>query len=122
MTFRREVGNIHNLHAVDILHANDVVGHVPHTISTPYNVRIYKEGGVITCMILNHRQYSVDLEQGGLNIPCKPQFYVGLFSIAVATALAFECDPSKLEFVKSEMLNCLITCFEEGTTSMYPVK
>ena len=28
---------------------------------------IYKEGGVITCIISGHRQYSVDLEQGGLN-------------------------------------------------------
>ena len=46
----------------------------------------------------------------------------GLFSIAVATALAFECDPSKLEFIESEMHNHLKTCFEEGTMSMYPVK
>ena len=46
----------------------------------------------------------------------------GLFSIAVATALAFECDLSKLEFVESEMRNHLKTCFEEGTMSMYPVK
>ena len=46
----------------------------------------------------------------------------GLFSIALATALAFECDLSKLEFVESDMRNHLKTCFEEGTIRMYPVK
>ena len=46
----------------------------------------------------------------------------GLFSIAVATAIAFECDLLKLELVESEMCNHLKTCFDEGTMSMYPVK
>ena len=46
----------------------------------------------------------------------------GLFSIAVATALAFDHDPSKLQFVESEMRNHLKTCFEEGAMSMYPVQ
>ena len=40
----------------------------------------------------------------------------GLSSIAVATALG---DPSKLEFVESEMHNHLKTCFEEGAMSTY---
>ena len=73
LTCRREVGNIHDLHAVAILRGGDVVGHVPRMISTPCNVFIRK-GGVITCIISGHRQYSVDLEQGGLDVPCKLQF------------------------------------------------
>ena len=32
--------NIHDLHAVAILRGGDVVGHVPHMISTPCNVFI----------------------------------------------------------------------------------
>ena len=49
-----------------------MVGHVPHTILTPCSVFIRK-GGVITCIILGHRQYSSDLEQGGLDVPCMLQ-------------------------------------------------
>ena len=33
--------------------------------------RIYKEEG---CSISDHRQYFVDLEKEGLNVPCKLQF------------------------------------------------
>ena len=73
LTCRREVGNIHDLHAVAILRGRDVVGHVPRTISTPCNVFIRK-GGVISCTVSGHRQYYVDLEQGGLDVPCKLQF------------------------------------------------
>ena len=40
----------------------------------------------------------------------------GLFSIAVATALAFDHDPSKLQFLESGHLK---TYFEEGAMSMY---
>ena len=72
---RREVGNIYDLHAVAILRGGNVVGHVPCTISTPCNVFIRK-GGVITCIISGHRQYSLELEQGSLDMPCKLQFQV----------------------------------------------
>ena len=57
---RREVGNIYDLHIVAIQHEGDVVGHVPRTLLTPCNVFIRK-GGVITCIILGHRQYFLDL-------------------------------------------------------------
>ena len=70
---QREVGNIYDFHAVAILHGGYVVGHVPRTISTPCNVFIRKRGA-ITCIISGHRQYSLDLEQGGFDVPCKLQF------------------------------------------------
>ena len=70
---QREVGKIYDLHTVAILCGGDVVGHVPHTISTPCNVFIRK-GGMITCITSGQRQYSLDLEQGGLDVPCKMQF------------------------------------------------
>ena len=44
-----------------------------------------------------------------------------LFSIAVATALAFDYDPSKLQILESEMCSHLKTCFEEGAMRMYPL-
>ena len=73
LTCRREVGNIHDLHAVAIIHGSTVVGHVPRTISMPCNVFI-RRGGMIRCIITGHRQYSLDLERGGLDVPCKLQF------------------------------------------------
>lgn len=70
---QREVGNIHDLHAVAVLHGSDVLGHVPCTIATPCSVFIRK-GGTIICIVTGHRQYYGDLEQGGLDVPCKLQF------------------------------------------------
>ena len=40
LTCQRETENIHDLQAVAILCGGDVVGHVPHMISTPCNVFI----------------------------------------------------------------------------------
>ena len=66
------MGNIYDLHAVAIpraiLRGGDMVGRVPCTISTPCNVFIRK-GGMIVCITLGHRQYSLDF-----NVPCKLQF------------------------------------------------
>jgi len=73
LTCRREVGNIYDLHAVAVIRGNAIVGHVPHTISMPCNVFI-RRGGVIHCIITGHRQYSLDLERGGLDVSCKLQF------------------------------------------------
>ena len=73
LTCRREVGNIHDLHAVATIRGSDVVGHVPRTISLPCNVFIRK-GGTIRCIITGHRQYSLDLDRGGLDVPYKLKF------------------------------------------------
>ena len=40
LTCRREVGNIHDLHAVAVICGRNVVGHVPRTKSMPCNVFI----------------------------------------------------------------------------------
>ena len=73
LTCRKEFGNIHDLHAVAIIRGGNVVGHVPCTISMPCSVFI-RRGGVIRCVITGHRQYSLDLERGGLDVPCKFKF------------------------------------------------
>jgi len=70
---RKEFGNIHDLHAVAVIRGGNVVGHVPRTISMPCSVFI-RRGGVIRCVITGHRQYSLDLERGGLDVPCKLKF------------------------------------------------
>ena len=50
-----------------------VVGHIPRRISTPCNMFI-RSGGSITCIVTGSRHYSVDLPQGGLEVPCWLQF------------------------------------------------
>ena len=50
-----------------------VVGHVPRKISAAYSVFL-EFGGVIRCTITGLRQYSRDLRQGGLDVPCKITF------------------------------------------------
>ena len=50
-----------------------IVGHIPRNISTPCNLFLRK-GGAIGCVVTGHRQYSSDLPQGGLEVPCQMLF------------------------------------------------
>ena len=68
------VGNIHGLYAVSVIKpGTGVVGHIPRQVSTPCNMFI-RSGGSITCTVTSSRHYSVDLPQGGLEVPCQLQF------------------------------------------------
>ena len=51
----------------------DTVGHVPRSISTLCSVFI-RRGGTIFCVVTGRRRYSMDLPQGGMEIPCKYRF------------------------------------------------
>jgi len=55
---------------VAIIENDTIVGHVPRTISVPCDLFL-KKGGTISCVVTGPRQYSTDLEQGGLDVPCK---------------------------------------------------
>ena len=70
---RRETGNRHDPYAVATLSDGRVVGHVPRKISPVCSIFI-RRGGSITCTVSDRRRYSTDLEQGGLEIPCKIKF------------------------------------------------
>ena len=52
-----------------------VVGHVPRTISSVCSIFI-RRGGNIVCRITGSREYSSDLEQGGLQLPCELTFSI----------------------------------------------
>ena len=49
---------------------NVTVGHVPNLISTVCSIFICC-GGAIVCVVTGPRQYTCDLPQGGLEIPCR---------------------------------------------------
>ena len=69
----REIGNTHNSFATAIKNVtptgNVTVGHTPRVISSVCSVFIHR-GGTIVCVVNEARQYSSDLLQGGLEVPC----------------------------------------------------
>ena len=73
----REVGNSHDTYAVAIKKLIDgnyvVVGHVPRKISSICSIFI-RRGGTIRSIVNGHRQYSADLPQGGMEVPCVLMF------------------------------------------------
>ena len=65
----REVGNIHDPSAVAIRKDASIVGHVPRALSAVCS-SFLRRGGLILCRVTGSRRYSVDLPQGGLEVPC----------------------------------------------------
>jgi len=68
----RETDNRHDRFAVAIIKDGEVVGHVRKEISSICSVFLLS--GTISCEVTGSRQYSRDLEQGGMHIPCKLRF------------------------------------------------
>ena len=69
-----EFGNFHDPYAVAVLTSNDtIVGHVPRNISAVCHFFLRKNGNII-CQVTGRRRYSLDLAQGGLEVPCSLTF------------------------------------------------
>ena len=67
----RESGNPSDSYAVAIKKGGEIVGHVPRKASAACSLFL-QFSGALYCEITNdHHQYSADLPQGGLEIPCK---------------------------------------------------
>ena len=65
----RERKNSKDPYAVAVTRKNVVVGHLPRKISR-VSALFIKRQGKIRCKVVGRRRYSVDLPQGGLEIPC----------------------------------------------------
>ena len=70
----REPGNCQDTFAVAIIKDDLTVGHVPRSISPICSIFI-RRGGMIVCRVTDHRRYSADLPQGGVEIPCTLTFH-----------------------------------------------
>ena len=72
---KMEHGNIHDMYAVAVTRDGEdiVIGHLPRNISTPCHLFLRK-GGNISCVVNGARQFSTDLVQGGLEVPCRLVF------------------------------------------------
>ena len=65
----REESNPHDPFAVSVHDGPNIVGQVPRKFSALCALFIQR-GGTITCQVIGSKQYSLDLPQGGLEIPC----------------------------------------------------
>ena len=63
----REVGNRSDTFAVAVIKGGDTVGHVPRRISSICSIFL-RNGGAISCEIIDSRHFSQDLPQGGLHV------------------------------------------------------
>ena len=66
----RETGNSFDPFAVCVRKHDDIVGHVPRKISAICSLFL-RRGRRIQCEVTGTRQYSRDIPQGGLEIPCR---------------------------------------------------
>ena len=87
LSCRRETDNFHDRFAVAVMKGTDLVGHVPKKISTICS--LFLRSGTLRCKVSGSRQYSADLDQGGLEVPCK---------------LIFECSDQELLFTTRKLL------------------
>ena len=108
-----ESGNREDRYAVAVMNGTHVVGHVPRKISFICHLFL-RHSGMMVCKITGPRQYSTDLHQGGLEVPCQYQFYSdneerlkkvkGLIEKALYTTKAVIIDAKhfqKMEFTES---------------------
>ena len=59
-------GNSVDLFAVAVMKSVQPVGHIPKKVCSIF----IRRGGTISCQVTGSRQYSQDLPQGGLEVPC----------------------------------------------------
>ena len=69
-----ESNNREDRYAVAVMDGDLVVGHVPRKISFICNLFL-RHSGLMVCRVTGPRQHSTDLVQGGLEVPCKYEFY-----------------------------------------------
>ena len=69
----QELGNKEDRFAAAVLTHDNIIGHVPRTISRICWYFIQYRGSIL-CEVIGNRQYSRDLHQGGLDILCMYHF------------------------------------------------
>ena len=72
---QQELGNLRDPFIVSLVKGTTIVGHMPRKISA-ICFMFLQTGGIINCCVISGRQYSRDLVQGGLEVPCKLKLVV----------------------------------------------
>ena len=127
---QRERSNRHDPYAVAVVKDGNVVGHVPRKLSAICAMFLHR-GGSITCQVNGRRQYSRDLPQGGLEVPCmltfcgvisqlaKVQAFVKKVTVFSATKnpvteADIPCKKIKIEPTDQSDLEVSIVCDDDG--------
>lgn len=66
---QRENNNYHDPFSVAVIKDGQIVGHVPKKISTVCSLFLRRGGTLYVCTVTEHRRYTQDLPQGGLEVP-----------------------------------------------------
>jgi len=69
-----EPHNWEDRYAVAVMDDTSIVGHIPRKISYICYIFLLHSGSII-CRVTGPKQYSRDLEWGGLDVPCEYRFY-----------------------------------------------
>ena len=77
---RREPSNASDRYAIAVLKHGTIIGHLPRKISKMCSLFL-RRGGSIRCTVTGSMRYSIDLPQGGLEIPCSLLFKANLKEI-----------------------------------------
>jgi len=85
--YMREICNLFDPFAVTVVRSGEIIGHVPKLISAACSLFL-RHSSSIKCKVIGSQQYSRDLPQGRLEIPC---------------TLTFEGDKKFIEKVKKVM-------------------
>ena len=93
---RRETANRYDPFAVAVTKNDTIVGHVPRRISAICSMFL-RRNGTIMCRVTGNRQYSRDLPQGGLEIPCILIFTGNSEHLSKARKLLDACDLKETE-------------------------
>ena len=72
---RQEYGNLYDPYAASVIRGDNViVGHVPQKISSLCYFFLRKNGTIL-CQVMGRRCHSMDLPQGGMEVPCTLMFF-----------------------------------------------
>jgi hypothetical protein len=65
----RDSSNLRDRYAVAVMKNGTIVDHLPMKVSCVCSL-LLRSGWSITCTVVGTRRYSLDLPQGGMEIPC----------------------------------------------------
>jgi len=122
LAYEQESGNPNDPYAVTMKKGSEVVGHVPRKSSAASSLFLLL-GGTICCEITDdQRCYSLDLPQGGLEIPCKFIFRGDTKSVAKVRKLIQLVPPVNVKRDRSKPINILKRSLEEECHDSAPIK
>lgn len=93
---------VEDRYAIAIQHDKETIGHVPKILSK-YTFFFLKNGGTLAVKVTGERQYSYDLEQGGLELPAEYCFLTSNQSLLDKMAQTAVTEVNKYNEIRKSM-------------------